>query len=141
MKNPKSNIQKVICDDSQIRDELLIVIPEIPPSNNKYMGRGSKFEHTVQYQAEKQNWQYMIGWLVKEAKWKSEPIVKAVVEITYYFKDKIRRDPDNYSGKFILDGLVKAEVLIDDSFSNIQLVLKGEYDKKNPRTEVHVRRV
>ncbi|MFT9495804.1 RusA family crossover junction endodeoxyribonuclease [Anaerosolibacter sp.] len=141
MKKPKSNIQQVICDDSQIRDELLIVIPEIPPSNNKYMGRGSTRTQAFTYQAEKQRWQQMIGWLVKQAKWKSEPIAKAVVEITYYFKDKIQRDPDNYSGKFILDSLVRAGVLKDDSFSNIQLVLKGDYDKKNPRTEVQVRRV
>lgn len=140
LKQSNSSIQTVICDDASIKDELLIVIPEIPPSNNKYMGRGSTRTQAFEYQAEKQKWQQMVGWLVIQAKWKSEPIERAVVEITYYFKNKIRRDPDNYSGKFILDGLVRARVLKDDSFGNIQLVLRGDCDKKNPRTEVNVRR-
>ena len=50
----------------------------------------------------------------------------------------LRRDPDNYSGKFILDGLVKAGIIADDSFSNIDLRLCGKVDKKNPRTEIEI---
>ena len=45
---------------------------------------------------------------------------------------------DNYSGKFILDGLVSAGIIQDDSFQCIDLRLKADYDKKNPRTEVEV---
>lgn len=98
------------------------------------MGRGSRYIQSIQYQEEKQKWE----WLVKSAIGKNKPkkMDKAIVSITYYFKDRRRRDPDNYSGKFILDGLVRAGVLEDDSFSNIDLILKGKYDKKNPRVEV-----
>lgn len=55
-----------------------------------------------------------------------------------YRKEKRRRDPDNYSGKFLLDGLVRAGVLQDDSFSHIDLRLMGSLDRDNPRTEVLV---
>lgn len=66
------------------------------------------------------------------------PFKKSVVTITYYFKDKRRRDPDNYSGKMILDGLVRTGILQDDSFNNIDLVLCGDYDKDNPRTVIEI---
>lgn len=38
----------------------------------------------------------------------------------------------------ILDGLVRSGILLDDSFSCIELVLLGGYDKENPRTEITV---
>lgn len=69
----------------------------------------------------------------------SVPYVRAVVKISYYFKSKGRRDPDNFSGKMILDPLVREGVLADDSFDNIELVLrKGGVDKLNPRTEIEI---
>ena len=112
-----------------------IIIDDVPPSNNKYMGRGSK-GHNFTYQNEKKKW----ALLIKAAAFhvKKEKIEKSVIEITYYFPTRHRRDPDNYSGKFILDGLVKCGVIADDSFSNITLILNGEYDKENPRTEIEV---
>lgn len=114
-----------------------LTIPEIPPSNNKFMGRGSQKYQAFEYQKEKKKWE----WLVRAAAKKkpANPIEKAVVNITYYFPDKRRRDPDNYSGKFILDGLISAGIIQDDSFTNIDLVLKGRVDKENPRTEIYVR--
>jgi len=116
-----------------------LIIPEIPPSNNKFMGRGSKNYQAFTYQEEKQKW----AWLVQAAIKKKlvKPIEKAVVNITYYFPDKRRRDPDNYSGKFILDGLTKAGIIKDDSFDNIELVLAGRVDRENPRTEIIVKEV
>ena len=66
------------------------------------------------------------------------PVKKAEVKIIYYFATKHRRDPDNYSGKFILDGLVNAGILEDDSFGNVELVLRGRVDRKNPRTEIEI---
>ncbi len=113
------------------------VINDIPPSNNKFMGRGNRYVQTIQYQEEKIKWE----WLIKAAVGKNKPKTpykESIVTITYYFKTKHRRDPDNYSGKFILDGLVKAKVIEDDSFSNIQLRLKGSYDKDKPRTEIEI---
>lgn len=112
-------------------------INELPPSNNKYMGRGSR-GLTMQYQSEKKRWARDISIIIGKDKPKI-PYGKAVVTIKYYFKTRHRRDPDNYSGKFILDGLVEAGVLEDDSFSNIELNLQGGYDKENPRTEIIIR--
>lgn len=117
--------------------EIKIVVNDIPPSNNKYMGNSNSFRV---YGNDKQLWFQHIAYNLK-----SRPLVpfkKAEVQITYYFKDKRRRDPDNYSGKFLLDPLVKLGVLKDDNFDVIKnLILKAEYDKDYPRTEIIVREV
>lgn len=110
-----------------------IVVNDIPPSNNKYMG---KTRHFSEYQSEKQKWHWLIKCAIKERP--KKPIEKAIVHITYYFKNKTRRDPDNYSGKMLLDPLVREGILIDDSFNNIILVLAAGYDKDNPRTEIDI---
>ena len=61
------------------------------------------------------------------------------MSLTYYFQDSRRRDPDNYAGKLILDGLTKAGVIADDDFDHITLeIKKGGVDKENPRTEVEI---
>ena len=65
---------------------------------------------------------------------------RATVILRYHFRDSRRRDPDNYSGKMILDGLVHAGILKDDSFRCIDLVLQqGEANPKNPVTEIEVK--
>lgn len=108
------------------------IIDEIPPSNNKFLGRTNKWE----YQEKKKHWAQLINLKCRPKPEKT--FDKATVKITYYFRTKIRRDPDNYSGKFILDGLVKAGIIADDSFNNINLILSGKYDKDNPRTEIEI---
>lgn len=97
-------------------------IPHIPPSNNKFIGRENRWE----YQKIKKEWAQLIALtcLPKPRK----PIQHAVVRVTYHFKDKRRRDPDNYSGKMILDGLVRAGIIADDSFFCIDLQLAAVYD-------------
>ena len=113
-----------------------IVINDIPPSNNEYMGK--TYNYAV-YQREKQRWHWLIKAAIKEKPRK--PLNKAIVHITYYFKNRIRRDPDNYSGKMLLDPLVREGILIDDSFDVVKLILDGAYDKDNPRTEINIRSV
>lgn len=113
-----------------------LVIPEIPPSNNKFMGRGTRYVQSIQYQEEKQKWAWLIRAALKDKP--KKPFEKAEVKIIYYFPTRQRRDPDNYSGKFILDGLTKAGIIKDDSFGNIDLILKGRVDRSNPRTEIYV---
>ena len=100
-------------------------IPSIPPSNNKYQGNGSLGKN-FEYQAEKQTWAELIFYNTLPRP--PYPLARAKVTLHYFFKDKRRRDPDNYSGKFILDGLVKAGILQDDSFSVIDLELKASVD-------------
>lgn len=110
-----------------------IVIPEIPPSLNRFAGRKNVYE----YRDEKDRWKAMVAWLAK-AQRPEKPYEQATVRITYFFPDSRRRDPDNYAGKMLLDGLTAAGVIADDSFSCIRLVLDGEVDRENPRTEVEV---
>jgi len=65
---------------------------------------------------------------------------KVVLIITWHEPDR-RRDPDNIMGgqKFILDGLVMAGVIPDDSQKHIQgIVHRFGIDRKNPRIEVEI---
>ena len=110
-----------------------IIINEIPPSDNKFKGRQNVWE----YRIEKERWLGVV-WYACVGRKPSEPVKKDTVTITYFFPTRGRRDPDNYSGKFIIDGLVSAGIIQDDSFQCIDLRLKADYDKKNPRTEVEV---
>lgn len=110
-----------------------IIVNDIPPSNNNYLGNSHNFNI---YRREKEHWQWLIKAAIKEKP--DKPFKKARVHITYFFKTKNRRDPDNYAGKMILDPLVKEGILTDDSFANVQLVLSGMHDKNNPRTEIEV---
>lgn len=109
-----------------------LVIPELPPSNNKYIGRNQRWA----YQAEKQRWHWLVAAALTERP--ARPMERARVTITYFFPTKGRRDPDNYAGKMLLDPLVRLGVLADDSFGHVELVLVGCYDKAEPRTEIEV---
>lgn len=116
---------------------MLYIINDVPPSNNKYMGGGGRGRN-YQYQKEKKQWARKIRRVVGDNK-PELPFKKSIVTLTYYFKTRHRRDPDNYSGKFLLDGLVEAGVIEDDSFNHIDLVIVGKYDKDNPRTEIKIK--
>lgn len=108
-------------------------IPAIPPSNKKYIGRDKRWE----YREVKKQWEMLVRAACKPLP--EKPVEKAEVSLHYFFGDKRRRDPDNYSGKMILDGLVKAGVIVDDSFGNIELVLAAGMDKEKPRVEITVK--
>jgi len=61
------------------------------------------------------------------------------VLVEYYFPTKRLRDIDNYTPKFILDGMVKAGLIEEDNNSIIkQLSVSILYDKNNPHTVVTV---
>ena len=120
------------------RVKVKIVINEIPPSNNNYMGNSHNFN---EYRREKERWHWLIKRVLSKAEKPKKPIEKAIVHITYYFKTNHRRDPDNYSGKMLLDPLVREGVLTDDSFNNVTLVLAADYDKNKPRTEIEIKGV
>jgi len=110
-------------------------IDDIPPSNNKFMGK--TYNYHV-YQDTKRLWHWKVKAAITEKP--ETALKKAVVTIRYWFKDERARDPDNYSGKFILDPLVKEGFLEDDNFNVIELRLKkGGVDKENPHVIVEVR--
>ena len=110
-----------------------ITVSQIPPSNNEFLGNSRNFNI---YRRKKEEWH----WLIKTAipKKPEKPLEKAIVHIRYFFPNKIRRDPDNYSGKMILDPLVREGVLLDDTFNHIELRLSAGVDKANPRTEITI---
>lgn len=61
------------------------------------------------------------------------------IEVAYYFPTRARHDADNYTIKWIGDGLDICGLLVDDSFSVVKrLSILGEIDKANPRTEIKI---
>lgn len=122
-------------DEYSKRPDITIRFKELPPSNNKFMGKTNKWE----YQKQKKYWADLIFCEVVKQRIPRKNIKKSVVTLVHYFPNKIKRDPDNFSGKLVLDGLAKAGVIEDDSFDNIKLNIEGEYDKKNPRFEILIK--
>ena len=113
---------------------LRIEVPGTPPSLNQIAGKDNPWD----YRTEKNLWTESVRLLARSKKL-PKPFDKANVTIEYFFPDNRRRDPDNYSGKFLLDGLTKAGIIVDDSFDHINLTIaKGGVDKKNPRVLITV---
>lgn len=114
---------------------ITIVLLFLPPSLNRVAGRGP---YNYREAKERFTEQVRLNCLNYRPK---TPIDRATVTIRYYFPDKRRRDPDNYSGKFLLDGLTKAGIIVDDSFNHITLRLEAYCDPARPRTEIIVEEV
>lgn len=87
----------------------------------------------------KEAWKAFVVWLSKKEKIEGWNLTKARITVSWYWDNKRRRDIDNASFclKFILDGLVTANVIQDDKFGMLEIVLDCEHriDKDNPRTE------
>ena len=115
-----------------------IIVNDIPPSNNEYMGK--TYNYNV-YQRQKERWHWLIKAAISKIDKPTKPLKKAVVHIKYFFGSSHRRDPDNYSGKMLLDPLVREGILKDDSFNVVTLVLSADVDKGNKRTEIEVTEV
>ena len=107
-------------------------IPGIPPSMNKYKGRRAEHE----YRSDKELWEKRVNIYCRPRP--TAPIPRCTLEIKSIFRDRRRRDPNNYDGQFITDGLTKARIIADDSFDCIELKLTSGYDKDNPRTEIYI---
>lgn len=113
-----------------------ITLRGCPPSLNQFVGKNGGNA----YRAAKSLWTRTVYYTARACKDRpAEPYQLADVEIMYYFPDKRRRDPDNYPGKLLMDGLTKAGVIVDDSFAHVRLHLAGGYDGKSPRTVITVR--
>ena len=113
-----------------------ITLKGCPPSLNRFAGR----ENSWEYRAAKKEWTDAVIWTVKASKDRPErPYGLADVTIMYYFPTRSRHDADNYAGKFLLDGLTKAGVIVDDDMAHIRLHVAGGYDKKEPRTVITVK--
>jgi len=110
-----------------------IEVPGIPPSLNEL-----KRMHYHQWNRTKRDWAYRIALMSRRLR-PPKPLDRAVVTLIYHFPDRRRRDPDNFSGKFILDPLVSEGFIVDDSFDHIELRhKKGKPDKRNPRVVIEI---
>ena len=113
-----------------------ITLRGCPPSLNKFAGR----ENTWDYRNAKELWTNAVWVQCLNCKDRpKKPMEQADVEIMYFFPDRRRRDPDNYCGKLMLDGLTKAGVIVDDDMAHIRLHIGGDVDRKEPRTVITVR--
>ena len=94
--------------------------------------------HYAKYSTEKKEYTEEVAWLAKQAR--LPKFEKAYLVITWFEPDR-RRDPDNIMAgqKFILDGLVAAGAIPNDSQKYIQgIVHRFRVDKRNPRVEVEI---
>ena len=106
----------------------LIVVRAMPKSMNAW-----RKEHWYARAAEQKRWADLVGKCALFAERIAGP---CRVELTYWWHDRTRRDPDNYA-KAVLDGVVKAGLIEDDGPPiMVELVLRSRWDKDNPRTEI-----
>ncbi len=111
-----------------------IVIPGRLPGLNEIIAAAKS--HYAKYSTEKKAYTEEVAWLAKQAR--LPKLEKVYLFITWFEPDR-RRDPDNImtGQKFILDGLVAAGVLPNDSQKYIAgIVHRFRVDRKNPRVEV-----
>ena len=110
-----------------------ITIKGVPPSLNRFAGRTNAWD----YRKCKDAWTRKV-WAYALKQRPPQPFEHARVVITYYFPTAARHDADNYAGKFLLDGLTKAGVIVDDDLKHISTMIIGLVDRKNPRTVIEV---
>lgn len=110
-------------------------VPAVPPSGNVW----SRSHWAVQRQI-KCDWQLLVLSAVRNLG--IGQVNSASVTITIYFKENRRRDPDNFTAtayKLVLDALVRAGVLPDDSVDHVNIhQVRFAVDRNNPRTVVIV---
>ena len=109
-------------------------IPGRLPGFNEIIEAAKRNPH--EYARMKETYTAMVAWLAK----KLPRFEKVALVITWYEPDQ-RRDLDNIMAgqKFIMDGLVQAGVIPDDSQKYILGIYHGfKVDRKNPRVEVEI---
>jgi len=112
---------------------ITLKINGIPPSLNVI-----ERMHHFKRQKAKNAWEEIVGWEAKLQKViPKKPIRKCKITLVYHFQDERGRDPDNYNGKWTLDGMRKIGIIANDTFKHVDLKAElGEVDKKNPHMEV-----
>jgi Holliday junction resolvase RusA-like endonuclease len=91
------------------------------------------------YSMMKQTYTDMVAWLAK----KLPKYEQVNITITWYEPNE-KRDPDNImaGAKFILDGLVKAGTIPNDTRRYIKSITHiPELDRENPRVEVEIQEI
>lgn len=115
----------------------ILVIPGELMDLNTYIDieRGNKFAASSVKKTETEK----IHWLCIQQK--TKPISTPVNLEFHWHAKNARKDPDNiaFAIKFILDGLVNANILPNDRFSTIKSIIHRFFlDSSHPRIEVGV---
>lgn len=85
----------------------------------------------------KQKWKEFIRWFVSDQGYENLGIEKCEIEQTIYYPTTRRHDVDNSVPKFLLDGLVDSQMIVDDDSTHItKLTMMCKVDSSNPRTEL-----
>ena len=127
------------------RKIMLIILDEVPLSKNKYVNMHWKT---------RSNYKERISWIIYEFKsfeqsikpdvYAELPYAKAKITIDIFFKNKRRRDVQNYEGGGLisfLDCLVDLGFIADDSYDCIgQPQITFNIDKEFPRCEIRIER-
>ena len=88
----------------------------------------------------KQKWKNFIEWFVSEQGYANLRIERCELFQIVYYPTNRRHDVDNSIGKFVYDGLVQAQMVVDDDSKHIEEIrLRCGVDKENPRTELHIK--
>lgn len=107
------------------------------PGLNEMIAAAKKGKGKYQpYSIMKQTYTDMVAWLAKML-----PKYQQVNIIITWYEPNEKRDPDNVMAgqKFILDGLVKAGTIPNDSRRYIKSITHiPELDRQNPRVEVEI---
>ncbi|MDK2836747.1 MAG: hypothetical protein PWP21_1524 [Thermosediminibacterales bacterium] len=121
-----------------IPNGLKITLPEYPPKTtiyNKVQFKDGVFMSRA-YINVRNRWYSLIKKALKD--YNGPRIDPAFVYIIYYVPGKC--DADNFTTKFIIDGLMYAgAIAMDDNFKHVPDIAQGvRIDRENPRTEVYV---
>lgn len=95
---------------------LMITINDVPPSLNVWHGM-----HWAKKAQEKRKWEELINSTLVWKRKRRQAYKRHIVRITFYFDIDRRRDKDNMTPKFLMDGLVKAGVIRDDNSKEVDL--------------------
>lgn len=81
----------------------------------------------------KQHWKEFGEWIINYYGYENLNIKECSISFEHTFKNKKRRDPDNYIPKFFLDAMVSSGMIIDDSMNVVKqlnlMCLYGKEDK------------
>ena len=102
-----------------------IVLPNLPP---KEANPNSNSHFYIRSRVRREQHEQMLGYVLEQGR-PDTPFEKAHITITWRAKDKRKRDIDNLLSamKGSIDGLVEADVLVDDSAKHLSYTLFYEW--------------
>ena len=85
----------------------------------------------------KQKWKDFIFWFINDQGYENLRIEQCEIVQTIYYPTNRRHDIDNGVPKFLLDGFVNSQMIVDDDCKHItKLTMMCKIDADNPRTEL-----